>query len=139
MKIINMTKNITSLLGSLLIVLAGLVFVIVTDLKIRIGSGWLFFAIIFSFGSGLLFLLAESFKHKPTAFYCMKSGGFLLSVGYIVFGFVFKNSEFCKNIKFEYESTRDFITIFTIIFAIICCVVQLANLVINIIFKVEDI
>ena len=88
-----MFKTISFLVGGILILVTGLLFVLITDLYMSNTSGWLFFSIIFSFGGGGLFLLSDNFKHKRSLFLILKSAGILISIGFIIYMFVFKNSD----------------------------------------------
>ena len=84
-------KTISFLVGGILILAIGLLFVLITDLYMSNTSGWLFLSIILSFGGGILFLLSDNFKHKRSLFLILKSAGILISLGFIIYLFAFKN------------------------------------------------
>ena len=85
-------KTISFLIGGILILVVGLLFVLITDLYMSNTSGWLFLSIIFSFGGGILFLLSDNFKHKRGLSLILKSASILISIGFVIYMFSFKNS-----------------------------------------------
>ena len=96
-----LVKQISLFSGGGLVFLAGLFYVLMTDLKMNNSATWLFIGIILAFGGSILFLLCESTKEKPKLLYPLKGGSILLSIGYVVFLFLFKNTDVYKNITLE--------------------------------------
>lgn len=140
-------KTISFLVGGVLILLVGLLFVLITDLYMGNTSGWLFFAIILSFGGGGLFLLSDNFKHKRGLFLILKSAAIILAIGFIIYLFMFKSSDayvaritlkFIKNAQ-GYKQTADFGGMYLswIILGILSIVAQGFNLVLHLLFREE--
>ena len=140
-------KTISLLVGGLLILLVGLLFVLITDLYMSNTSGWLFFAIILSFGGGGLFLLSENFKHKRSLFLIAKSAAIVVSIGFIIYLFMFKSGDvylskitlkFIKNAN-GYAKTMEFGGIYWswIILSILSVIGQGCNLALNALYKEE--
>lgn len=89
----SLLRSITCLVGAGLIILAGLAFILMVDLKVKINtnkdsifiSAWLFFSIIFAVGGGIFYFVGDSMKHKHTRTLILKGVGLALSAFHIVF------------------------------------------------------
>lgn len=137
-------KTITYFVGSLLIILVGLLFVLITDLYMKNTSGWLFFDIILSFGAGALFLFSESFKHKRGLFYLFKGLGILVTVVFVIYLFKFKASDIFlpkitlklfKNAQGYYPQVSSLGVYFSwIVLGFVTLATQFTNVVLNVIF-----
>ena len=84
-------RSLTFIIGTILAFLAGLIFALFVDLKVKIDSEtiiislWLFFAIILAVGGGCFYFFGDSVKHKRKQTLILKAVGLILCVGYIVF------------------------------------------------------
>lgn len=89
----SLLRSLTFIIGTGLILVAGLLFVILVDLKVKANtnkdsifiSAWLFFSIIFAVGGGLFFFAGDSMKHKHVRTLILKGVGFVLSALHIMF------------------------------------------------------
>lgn len=140
-------KTVSFWVGGILILLAGLVFVLFTDLYMSNSSGWLFFAIILAFGSGIAFLLSDSFKDKRVLFLILKVAGILLAAAFVVYLFKFRAGDaylekitlkFVKNDQ-NYHPTVGVggLYISWIVVSILGIVVQIYNAFLHVLFR-ED-
>jgi len=68
----SLSKKITFLIGSLSLIAAGLLYILVSDVKFLNSAKWLFFAVITSLGSGIAFIFSESIPKKGFWFYFVK-------------------------------------------------------------------
>ena len=95
-------RSFTNLIGVGLLFVAGLYFVLFIDLyvKFRTESAkesitpiaiWLFLAIIFAVGAGILYFFGDSNKHRKVLTIILKAHGIYLSLCYIVYIFIFKH------------------------------------------------
>ncbi len=78
------SKRITYYLGGFAIILAGLLYLIMTDLTFGNTSVWLLSVAVCAFGGGICMLLSANFKEKVVPYYILKSisvvAGALLAV-----------------------------------------------------------
>lgn len=86
----NLIKNITFAIGGLLIAAAVLIFALVGDLSLKIGSAYLIILIVTGLGSAICFLLSSRFRDEPKKILLLKLIGITLAVLFIVaFFFLF--------------------------------------------------
>ncbi len=143
-------RSLTNLIGISLLFVAGLVFVLFIDLKVKLVtqkegasalplSLWLFLSIIFALGGGIFYFIGDSMKHKKIPTLVLKGIGLLLTIGYIVFLFVFKNWVSSPNtIKADALSTVNTITIISLVITILGLISLIINYVLSILFIEED-
>lgn len=143
-------RTITNLVGTLLIFLAGLFFVLIVDLKMSFKkananaegvsiSVWLFLAIIFALGGGIFYFLGDSMKHKKFLTLFVKGIGIVLGIGYIVFLQVFKTKIVLGAGLIDVQQVLGCkIVLWATIFDILALVVLALNYVFSIIFLDED-
>ncbi len=134
-----LVKNISLFAGGTLVFLAGLFYVLMTDLKMNNTATWLFIGIILAFGSSIMFLFCESAKEKHVPYFILKGSSILLAIGYVVFLFVFKGSKIVTSINLEDKIAQaNAIILISVIIAIIGLVCQLVNLVFSYLLKDEE-
>ena len=84
-------RSLSFIIGTVLAFLAGLIFALFVDLKVKIDSEtiiislWLFFAIVLAVGGGCFYFFGDSVKHKRKQTLILKAVGLVLCIGYIVF------------------------------------------------------
>lgn len=88
-----LVKQISLFSGGGLVFLAGLFYVLMTDLKMKNSATWLFIGVILALGSSILFLLSENAKEKKVPYLIMKASSVLLAIGFVVFLFAFKHTD----------------------------------------------
>lgn len=132
------SKLISLLIGGILIFVTGLIFVLLADLKLKTYAVWLFVDIIISAGSGILNLLAENYRDKHVLYIVLKSIGYALSIGFVIFIFIFNASSFCKNINYKLVNVRDITIVITAILSSISALAQTYNLILNIVTINEE-
>lgn len=155
----NLIKNITFAIGGLLIAAAVLIFALVGDLSLKIGSAYLIILIVTGLGSAICFLLSSRFRDEPKKILLLKLIGIALAVLFIVaFFFLFylttladasdvydETSSVAKALNFftlQYVSNTyrtDNIVIFSIFLAVsaIGLICQVANVVLCAVWKDE--
>lgn len=141
-------RSWTNLVGTILQFGAGLFFVLFIDLyvKFRTASGeitpiaiWLFAAIVFAVGAGIFYFFGDSQKHKKTLTIVLKGVGIVLSIGFIVYIFVFLNwVETSEKIMYDSMPIARTTSIISLIVNILALVVLIINYVFSIIFVSED-
>ncbi len=147
-------RSITNLLGCILLFVAGLAFVLFIDLKAKTVTNsfdenkntiivplsiWLFFAILFALGGGIFYFFGDSQKHKKVLTLVLKGVGIVLSIGYVVFLFVFKNWVNVKKlIQNECVPTVHTIANVSLVFAFIGIAFIIINYIMSIIYIEED-
>jgi len=89
MEVKTLIKNISMIVGIAAVAAVGLFFIIYVDLYLKGDSVELFIGIILPLASIVMFILAESFKHKPSTFFFLKILAYLLAIGFIVYAFLF--------------------------------------------------
>ncbi len=78
--------------GIAAVAVVGMFFILFVDLYLKGDSVELFIGIILSLASIVLFILAESFKHRPWMFYLFKGLAIAFAVGFVVYAFIFRNN-----------------------------------------------
>ena len=125
-----LVKNVSLFGGGIMTFIAGIFYVLMTDLKMGNKATWLFIGIILALGSSILFLLCESAKEKPILHYILKGLSLLLSIGFVVFLFVFKGSDIVTSINLpEKLAQANAIIIVTLVLTIIGFVLEAVNVV----------
>lgn len=89
----NLLKDLSFFIGGILLLATGLVYVLITDLYLSNSSQYLLIGTLFAFGGSITFLLSNNYKHKLKIFYIMKGIGIILSIGFIIFLFLFMNAK----------------------------------------------
>lgn len=131
-------KLISLIVGGVTIFVAGLIFVVITDLKLKNTSTWLFISIIFSFGSGIANMLSDNIKEKPIPYYILKGLGVLLAIGYLVFLSVFAGSDFAAAVDSKVRDVRDLAIVLSRVFCIIAIAAQAVNVVFAALTRKEE-
>lgn len=134
-----LVKQISLFSGGGLVFLAGLFYVLMTDLKMNNSATWLFIGIILAFGGSILFMLCESTKEKPKLLYPLKGLSVLISLGYVVFLFLFKNTSVYKDITLDVEIKKaNIIILIAVIIALLGVIAQGLNIVFHVLTRDED-
>lgn len=92
-KSVNVIKTISYLVGGVVIAVIGFLFIAITDLYLRSTSTLLFISVFLSIGSGIFFLLSESFRNKKTIYFVLKGVAIALSILFIIFLFGMANQD----------------------------------------------
>ena len=134
-----LVKQISLFSGGGLVFLAGLFYVLMTDLKMNNSATWLFIGIILAFGGSILFMLCESTKEKPKLLYPLKGLSVLISLGYVVFLFLFKNTSVYKDITLDVEIKKaNIIILIAVLIALLGVIAQGLNIVFHVLTRDED-
>lgn len=143
----SLLRSLTFIIGTGLILVAGLLFVILVDLKVKINtnkdtifiSAWLFFSMIFAVGGGLFYFAGDAVKHKHVRTLIFKGVGFVLSALHIMFlqAFHAKVNGMLGVSKIALAQANSAYTI-SLIITIAALVVLAINYVLSIIFIQED-
>ena len=143
----SLLRTITFLAGSALIIITGLLFVVLVDVKVKITtnkdtiflSAWLFFAIIFAVGGGIFYMLGDSFKHKHVRTLVFKGVGIALSAFFIQFinAFSTKINEML-GVSPKIVAIANTACTISLVLTIVALVFMVANYVLSIIFIEED-
>lgn len=131
MKVKSIYKVISELIGAFSIFAAGLIFILVTDVKLKISSTWLFIAIILAFSSGIFSLVANTKKDNLPFFFSFKGVGAGFGVGYIIYLIVYKTSSAFPKSQ-ALSPIGKFVFISCLILSIIAVISQLLNIIFNI-------
>lgn len=152
----NTVSNVAFFVGGALILLAGLLYVLIADLYLKVRSSWLMIALIFSLASCILFFLSAKFKETPRLCILFKSIGIALCVLFIAFMFIYldsalkskieENSKEFENNLFALETifgkkmrTNTYITaIVPTVVGVLALIAQVLNLVLGVLTKNED-
>lgn len=98
-------SNIAFFVGGALILVAGLLYVLIADLYLKVRSSWLMIALIVSLASCVMFFLSAKFKETPRIAVLFKALGIVLCIFFITFMFIYLNS--ALNSKIE-ENSKEF-------------------------------
>lgn len=159
----SLLKNLSFFIGGITLLVTGLIYVLITDLYLSNSSVYLLLGIILALAGSVCFILAESFKDKIKVFYILKGIGIVMSIGFIVFLFLFMKTDiFSTNTylklfkkyqgrtiwflskKFQSNEVQLIacsikpIYIVNIVLSITAVLIQGANIGMNIIFGVEE-
>lgn len=122
-------------LGGLLVLAGGLLFLLVADVSIHLGSFDLFLVIFTAIAGGILFLVAEYLKDRPIPFYILKGLGIVLSIGFIVYLFIFT----ATNVTFaKINAFPKFVIYFSLALSIISFLVQCFNIYIDVKYGADE-
>ena len=81
----NATTRKVALFGGIVASLAaGLVYAVISDLKLMNSSLWLFLSIICAFGSCICLAISDLIKSNKVAFYIVRGIGIALGIGFII-------------------------------------------------------
>ena len=134
-----LVKNISLFAGGTIVFTAGLFYALMTDLKMSNSATWLFIGIILALGSSIMFLLSEAAKEKVITFYILKFASALLSIGYVVFLFIFKNSKVVTSIILpEKQALANTIIIITMVVTILGLALEIVNIVFNFLTRNDE-
>ena len=138
-------RSLTFLIGTIIMMVAGLAFALFVDLKVKIDSetiiisAWLLFAIIFAVGGACFYFFGDSVKHKRKQTLILKGVGILLSVGYIFFLNVFSTTVLPQaGLMQVVLKTANTIVTISIIASIVAIVSLVLNYILSIVFIDED-
>lgn len=98
-KVLEKTRSISYIVGASLLALVGIIFLVLSDLGLKNSAGWLLFSVLLSFGSSIVCFFSETVKDKPILVYVLKGIGLALAIGFIVYLYLFFQSEICTAIK----------------------------------------
>lgn len=92
-KIIGLVKNLSFFIGGIGVMVTGLLYVLITDLYLGNTSVYLLLGILLAFAGSICCILSNNFKNKPVAFYILRGIGIAMSIGFIVFLFVYMGTD----------------------------------------------
>lgn len=143
----SLLRTITFLAGAGLIIIAGLLFVVLVDLKVKANtnkdsifiSAWLFFAIIFAVGGGIFYFVGDANKHKHVRTLIFKGVGIGLSAFFIQFLNAFSTKiNGMVGVSKKIVALANTTVSVTLIITIVALVLLVANYVLSILFIEED-
>lgn len=89
-----LSKNITFIIGVIAMFVAGVLYILMSDLIFGNTSTWLIIATLLSFGGAISFFFSNNFVEKPVVMYVLKALGLLLSIGFVIFIHLFQTTSF---------------------------------------------
>ncbi|MCR5741090.1 MAG: hypothetical protein K6G38_01325 [Gammaproteobacteria bacterium] len=98
----NTIKQVTFLVGGLLVIAAGLFYILMADLYLHATSIVLFLGVIPSVFGGIFFILSENFKNKKHLFFIFKAIGIVLTLLFILYLFAVSGQD--KDVIAEYTA-----------------------------------
>lgn len=117
---------------------AGLLFVLLGDLVLQIGSTWLFGGILFTFGGMVCTVLSDIFKEKKVVNYVLRSVATALIVGFIVYLIPFRNAMLELYAKKPKELVKvDPVFISVMVVTVVATLSAIADLVLTVTLKEE--
>ena len=142
-------KTLLFTIGGLTLIATGLFYILITDLFLLNTAEWLFAAIFVAFGAGFSTILSESLKNKHVWFYIIKSIGIVCSFAFIV---VLLNyaaaasapANILTIVKTKGYKTAEALSLIKVVkniclvFSIFGITCQVANVVLNIVYKIDD-
>ncbi len=143
----SLLRTITFLAGAALIAIAGLLFVVLVDLKVKVNSNkdtifisaWLFFAIIFAVGGAIFYAFGDSCKHKHVRTLILKGIGLALSAFFIQFLNAFSTKiNSMVGVSQKVVALANTAYSISLIITIVALVALVANYVLSIVFIQED-
>lgn len=143
-------RSITNLIGGVLMFVTGLYFVLFIDLNFKTQgssstqvftlSAYLLVAILLAVGSGIIYFVGDSLKHKARATIILKGISIVLAIAFIVFLFYFKvkmNDKDTRVLESVLPTINSIITI-SLVIDIVGIVFLIINYILSIIFVKED-
>lgn len=145
--------KLSVIFGGALIFIAGMLFVLLADLELKVRSSWLFLVIIFSIGSAVAMFLSDKLEEKRKWLISVKVIAVVCAIALIVILPVFMNAALTSTVKANSdEFNRDLFALATIfktevkeqvkvisiipmIIAILAALVQIFNLVLAVLKK----
>lgn len=143
----SLVKKILLSVGGALILGIGLMYILITDLYLKNTANWLFLSIFTAFGSGACIFLSESIKHKPIIYYIIKGLGVVFAIAFIIIVLQYvsnANANIGEIVRVtekqtvQIQSTLNGISIACLVVGIASIACQIANIVMNIIFGIDD-
>ena len=137
-------KQLTFILGGVLMIVGGLYFMLFGDLLVRSTSSWLFVGSILSLGSGVFTILSDIIKNKKKLFFIFRGIGVALAIGFIIFTFIYLGQDVAA-IALEKALTKTVViqrlnttTIPSIIIAFLGVIAQGVSLAFNALFGIDE-
>ena len=137
-------KQLTFILGGVLMIVGGLYFMLFGDLLVRSTSSWLFVGSILSLGSGVFTILSDIIKNKKKLFFIFRGIGVALAIGFIIFTFIYLGQDVAA-IALEKALTKTVViqrlnttTIPSIIIAVLGVIAQGVSLTFNALFGIDE-
>lgn len=155
-RITNIAGKVCNAGGFLLIFVAGMLFLLLADLELNVRSPWLFFSIVLALGAVICLIIANKYREKPKTMYILKSAGIALTACFIVYILIFLDAAYSSKIQANSEEFKlnifaieevfgkKMINLFydvcmsTVIIAAIALAMQIADVVLTALHKVED-
>lgn len=157
-------KNLSFFIGGITLLATGLMYVLITDLYLSNTSVYLLLGIVLALAGSICFIVADTFKEKLKIFYLLKGIGIFMSIAFIVFLFLYMKTDLFaqktylklfktyngKTIWFlskNFQGTNGSVAIecnivplyiINIVIAITAVVIQSVNLLLNMLFGVEE-
>lgn len=132
------SKRITYYLGGLAIILAGLLYLIMTDLTFGNTSVWLLSVAVCAFGGGICMLLSANFKEKVVPYYILKSISVVAGALLAVVIFLSRDFEPFTTLSAAVLSKATLTVTLTGILAIVGSVACLADTLLNLFLKSKE-
>ena len=102
-KVLDKTRSISFIVGATLLAVVGIVFLVLSDLGLKNKAVWLLVSVLLSFGSSIVCFFSETVKDKPKLVYLLKGIALALAIGFIVYLYLFFQSEICTTIKASHK------------------------------------
>ena len=138
-------KVIACAVGGLTVIVAGLIYLLVTDLYLLNSSQWLFYGAVTSFGAGLACLLSEGLRHKKIAFYVVKVLAVACLIAFILVILSYKSHcDISEVVRVKgYQTLKVnylifFVTVSSFSLSVIGAIFQGCGIILNLIYGIDD-
>lgn len=128
-EIFSLAKIITLLVGLLAMFLAGICYMVMSDLGFGNLATWLIVATVLSMGSAICQFFSVNMKDFPVKQIILRSIAVALAIGFVVFLHVVTGTEFYQSITPNKVPARNACTTVSLILGYLALVSQIANLV----------
>ncbi len=95
----SLLNQIAFFVGLIGIFCAGMSYILLADLVLRVRSPWLFVAIVLALGAAVCLVLSDRYKEKPKTMYILKSVGVALTALFVGFMLLFMFSALSSQIS----------------------------------------
>lgn len=137
-KLLKLLKTIFFYVGNLAVIAAGLLYLVLTDLKFGNTAEWLLLVSILAFGSGICGLFSANFKEKRLTMLILKGAAVALSIGLIIIIFISRGCSPYTEVEPVKQAAASAAVTISLVFAFVSVPFLGLDLAANIAFPEED-